>query len=480
MQRNVGTSAELNAPSDGGGGPGVARARTRAAWLGEIAATLRLAWPLVIAQFATIGLNTTDIVMMGWLGPEFLASGSLAVSMLYPLLMLGTGVAMAAAPMAAQALGAHRRRSARRTVRQGLWLSAILACLLAVPLLLAPPILIALGQEPRIAGLAGEYLRYAALMLPSALMFTVLRGYLSAHGRTQVVLWITVAGIALNAFLDYALMFGNFGFPRLELAGAGIATAVVYAAMFGLLLAYVLRVRRRDALLARFWRSDWPRFFAMLRLGLPIGLTMMAESGLFACAALLMGLLGPDALAGHAIALQLAAIAFMAPLGLSHATTVRVGRAYGAGDAAGAKRAGFASMGLSVGFMTLTALLFWLAPEPLVGLFLRPGDEASATAAALAASFLGIAALFQIVDGVQVTAAAALRGLSDTATPMLIALCGYWLVGLPTAWLLGFPMGLQGVGVWLGLAAGLAFAALVLSMRFALSRAERDPRRDAG
>ncbi|MGF1659993.1 MAG: MATE family efflux transporter [Rubrimonas sp.] len=476
MQRIVGGPLDLNAPGE----PGGARARQRAAWVAEVGATLSLAWPLIVAQLATIGLNTTDVVMMGWLGPEFLASGSLAVSMLYPLLMLGTGVAMAAAPMAAQALGARRRRSARRTVRQGLWLSAILAFLLAIPLLMAGPILVALGQSPRIADLAQEYLRYGALMLPSALMFTVLRGYLSAHGRTQVVLWITLAGIGLNAFLDYALMFGHFGFPRLELAGAGIATAVVYAAMFGLLLVHVLRVRRRDALLARFWRADWPRFFAMLRLGLPIGLTMMAESGLFACAALLMGLLGPDALAGHAIALQLAAIAFMAPLGLSHATTVRVGRAFGAGDAAGAKRAGYVSIGLAVVFMSMTALLFWLAPQTLVGLFLRPGDAAAADAAALAASFLAIAALFQIVDGVQVTASAGLRGLSDTAAPMVIALCGYWLVGLPTAWLIGFPLGMDGVGVWLGLAAGLAFAALVLATRFVLSDAKPDPRRARG
>lgn len=443
----------------------------RARWLAEAAATLRLAWPLVIAQFATIGLNTTDVIMMGWLGPDFLAGGSLAVSMLFPLLMLGTGVAMAAAPMAAQALGAKSRRSARRTVRQGLWLSALLGVALAAPLFFAAPLLVATGQDPGVAARAGEYLRAAAPMIPFALMFTVLRGYAAAHGRTQIVLWITLGGIALNAALDWALMFGELGAPRLELAGAGIATSVVYAAMFLALLVYVVRVRRRDALLARFWRADWPRFVAMLRLGLPIGLTMMAESGLFAAAALMMGLIGPTALAGHAVALQLAAIAFMAPLGLSHATTVRVGRASGAGDAAGARRAGFVSMLLSVGFMALTAMAFWFAPAPLVALFLDPEDPANAAPFAMAVQFLAVAALFQIFDGVQVTAAAALRGLSDTATPMLIALCGYWLVGLPIAWTLAFPVGLGGVGLWLGLAAGLAFAALVLATRFALSEA---------
>ncbi len=457
--------------------PAAGRAARMRPWRVEAAATLRLAWPLIVAQLATIGLNTTDVIMMGRLGPQQLAGGSLAIAMLYPLLMLGTGVAMAAAPMAAQALGAHSRRSARRTVRQGLWLSVMVAALLAVPLLLATPILLALGQEPAIAGLAGDYLGFASGMMPFVLMFTVLRGYLAAHGRTMVVLWITVAGIGLNALLDYLLMFGALGFPRLELVGAGIATALVHAAMCAALGAHVLRVRRRDALLARFWRSDWPRFFAMLRLGLPIGLTMMAESGLFAAAALLMGLLGSDVLAAHAIALQLAAIAFMTPLGLSHATTVRVGRAFGGGDASGARRAGFVSMALAAGFMSGTALLFWFAPGFLVGLFLPGADPANRAAAALAAQFLAVAALFQIVDGVQTTAAAALRGLSDTTVPMLIALCGYWLVGLPVAWLLAFPAQLEGVGVWLGLAAGLAFAALVLGARFALSPARSDPRR---
>jgi MATE family multidrug resistance protein len=437
------------------------------AWVAEARATMRLAWPLIVAQLATIALSTTDVLFLGVLGPEALASGSLAVSFLFPFLMFGTGVVMAASPLIAQAVGGRRPRDVRRTARQGLWMALALSLPL-VPAVAAGGLwLRLLGQEAPIAAGAGDYLKWAAWMFPSALMFVVLRGVVAALGETGVVLWIALAGVLCNAGLDWLLMFGRFGAPRLELAGVGIATAATHALMFGLLLAHVGRRSpyRRYRVLGRFLRPDWARFRAIWSLGAPIGLTLAAESGLFAAAALLMGWIGADALAAHAVALQLAALAFMVPLGLSHATTVRVGLAHGGGADAG--RAGWTSIGLALGFMSVTATLFWLAPGALIGLFLDPTEPEAARPAALAASFLAIAALFQLADGAQVTAAAALRGLSDTRAPMAIALFGYWGVGLPTAWLLAFPMGLGGVGVWLGLAAGLGFAAATLAFRFA-------------
>lgn len=437
----------------------------RPGWLDEARRTLRLAWPLIVAQLATVALSTTDVLFLGLLGPEALASGSLAVSVLFPFLMFGTGVVTAASPMIAQAVGARRPRDVRRTVRQGLWMALALSVAL-VPLLASGELwLQALGQEPEVAAGAGAYMRWAAWMFPPALMFVVLRGLVASLGETRAVLWIALAGVICNALLDWLLMFGRFGLPRMELAGVGIATAATHALMFALLLAFATRrpPYRRYKVLGRLLRPDWPRFRAIWSLGLPIGLTLSAESGLFAAAAVLMGWIGADALAAHAVALQLAALAFMVPLGLSHATTVRVGLAHGRGVDAG--RAGWTSIGLALGFMSLTAAAFWLAPGVLVGLFLDPVE--AARPAALAAGFLGVAALFQLADGAQVTAAAALRGLSDTRAPMAIALFGYWGVGLPTAWLLGFPLQLGGIGVWLGLAAGLGFAAAALTARFA-------------
>lgn len=456
--------------------PEAAHAPPAAAWRAEARALLTLGGPLIAAQLATIALAATDVIMTGWLGPAPLAAGALAAALIFPFVMFGTGVAMAVAPLVAQALGARRRREVRRSVRQGLWVALLLAALTVPALMQAEPLLRALGQEPALAALSQSYIDSAAWHVAPAWCFVALRGFLAAHGETRVVMLVTLLGVAVNILGNYALMFGNFGLPRLELFGAGISTTVTQMVMFTALAGHVGGVRRyrRYALFARFYRADWPRFRAILRLGAPIGLMLAAETGLFSAAALLVGWLGEAALAGHAVALQLAAITFMVPLGLSHATTARVGLAAGARDRDGMRRAAWASLGLTTGFMSLAALTFWLTPQPLIALFLDPADPAAATAFALAVSYLGVAALFQLVDGAQVSAAAALRGLGDTGAPMVIAFAGYWAVGFPAAWLLGFPLGLEGVGVWLGLAAGLAAAAVLLIARLAYALARTD------
>jgi multidrug resistance protein, MATE family len=240
--------------------------------------------------------------------------------------------------------------------------------------------------------------------------------------------------------------------------------------MFGLMLAYVLRQRRfkRFYVLMRFSTPDWPRFREIFRIGTPIGLTVLAEVGLFTAAALLMGRLGTDEVAAHAIALQCASMAFMVPLGLGIAATVRVGTAYGRSDPDGIHKAGWTAFVLGTSFMAVSCILFLTAGPTIVSWFLDPRAPENANALALAASFLVIAGVFQLVDGAQVVAAHALRGLSDTKVPMLFAILGYWLVGLPVAYVLGFVLDWRGVGIWIGLAAGLAFVAVVLLIRFAL------------
>jgi MATE family multidrug resistance protein len=270
--------------------------------------------------------------------------------------------------------------------------------------------------------------------------------------------------------LNYALIFGNFGFPRMELRGAGIVIVVVNLIMFAAMLTYVLRQRRfrRFHVLIRFWKPDWPRFREIFRIGVPIGLTVLAEVGLFTAAALLMGLLGTDEVAAHAIALQCASMAFMVPLGLGIAATVRVGMAYGRRDPEGIRKAGWTAFALGTSFMAVSCVLFLTLGGVIVSLFLDPSVPGNATALTLAATFLVVAGVFQLVDGAQVVAAHALRGLSDTKIPMVFAILGYWAIGLPTAWLLGFVVGWRGVGIWIGLAAGLASVAVVLVARFAM------------
>ncbi|HEY8596478.1 MAG TPA: MATE family efflux transporter [Devosiaceae bacterium] len=441
----------------------------RQLWITEFTQTLGLAWPLVIAQLAQMALVTTDVIMMGWLGPDELAAGTLASSFLTSLLLFGVGLLSAVVPMVAQAIGARDFRSVRRSTRQGFWVALAASALLIPIILQVRPVLTLLGQDPALVTLAETYIHAAVWLFIPALLIIVLRSFLSAHGNTSVILWVTVIGVFVNAFGDYALMFGNFGFPRLELTGAGISTVVVNTVMFALLLAYVLRHRRyrRYVILGRFWRPDWHRFREILRVGLPIGLMLLAEVGLFAVSSILMGWLGTAELAAHAVALQCASIAFMVPLGLSQAATVRAGIAFGRRLTADIGRAGVAALVLGSAFMSSTALLFVFAPLPLIHFYLDPANPANAAVISLAAAYLAVAGLFQLVDGAQVVLAGTLRGMSDTRVPMYVAICGYWLVGLPVALLLGFPLGMRGTGVWLGLASGLAFVALVLGARFA-------------
>lgn len=438
-------------------------------WTGEIRATVTLAWPLVVSQLAQFALLVTDIIMMGWLGPEFLAAGTLANAVLHPLQLTGFGVASAVAPLIAQAIGAREFRAIRRITRQGLWAMAIMAAVLIPIVLQVEPILIAAGQDRALAAVARSYMQFAAWFLIPIFGVAALRAFLSSHSDTAIILWITLVGVAVNALGNYSLMFGNFGLPRLELAGAGISTTFTATVMCALMFAYVLTHRRyrRYAILARFFRPDWPRLRQIFRIGLPIGLMLLAEIGLFSGAALLMGWVGADELAAHAVALNLAAVAFMVPLGVGQAATVRVGLAFGAGDVAGVARAGWTAFGIGVAFMALSAISFLVVPEFLMRLYLGEPTPELIPIIAYGVSFLAIAALFQVFDGAQVVMAFTLRGLSDTRVPMFIAMVGYWLIGLPLAWVLAFPARMGGIGIWLGLAASLAFVAVLLITRFA-------------
>ncbi|MBK8083141.1 MAG: MATE family efflux transporter [Devosia sp.] len=458
-------SEPLTAPA-----PGDALVDSPHAWGSEVRATFALAWPLIVAQLAQNLLFTTDVVLMGWLGPKYLAAGTLAGAFLMPFQLTGIGIVGAVAPLVAQARGRGDIKAVRRVVRQGFWVAILVATLLVPIVLSIKPIYLAIGQDPEVTTLAESYMFAGFWMLYPVLGMMVVRSFLSAFAATRVILAVTVIGVIVNAFLAYALIFGHFGMPRLELRGAALATGLVNMLMFLALTGYALSHRRlkRFHILARFWKPDWHRFAEILKVGMPIGLTVAAEVGLFSVAAILMGRLGTDETAAHAVALQLASTAFMVPLGLGMAATVRVGLAYGAGDAEGVRKAGWVGLTMGVAFMAVTCTLFLALPHQLVSIFLDPTIAGNANAVALAATYLAIAGIFQLADGAQVVAAHALRGLSDTRTPMWLAFIGYWAVGLPTAYLLGFAFEWRGVGIWIGLATGLAFVAVLLVTRFAI------------
>jgi MATE family multidrug resistance protein len=449
---------------------GAASPLSSESWGTEFRALLKLGWPLIVAQLAQISLFTTDTIMLGWLGPKYLAAAALANALFVAIQLFGMGVVGAVTPMVSQALGANDPQSVRRTVRQGVWVALVLGVLLFPVVWNLAPIYHALGEDPELTAMAEVFVHYAVWLIFPAFLIIVFRSFLSAHGNTRVIFLITVAGVIVNAIADYALIFGNWGFPRLEIAGAGIATTIVSFVMLAIMVAYTVTHQRFRPyhIFRNFFRPDWPRFWELLQIGVPIGLMQLAEVLLFTSASLLQGWISQDAVAAHAIALMLASISFMVPLGISQAATVRVGLALGAGNRDGIRKAGWAALILTLAFMTATAILFLLVPHSLVHFFLNPDVPANVAAANLAVSYLLVAGFFQLFDGGQVTMGAVLRGMSDTTMPLIIAIVGYWAVGFPIAYVFAFPLGLKGVGIWCGLAAGLAAVAFVLTIRFAL------------
>jgi len=336
-------------------------------------------------------------------------------------------------------------------------------------LIFTRPILIALGQEPMLASDAATFMSGLAWGLPFAMAFQVLRSFSTALSRAVPPLVVMGAAVLWNAGFDYALIFGHFGFPKVGLYGAGLASASSNIFSFVAMLAVCLAVPalKRYRILHRLWQWHRQSFAELFRLGLPIGITMVFEVALFNGAALAMGVIGLSSLAAHQIAITIPSLTFMIPLGIGLAATVRVGMAAGAGDAIAARRAGFTAIAMAALFMCCAALVLLLWPREIASLWL-PDIPENADVLALAVSYLAVAAAFQLVDGIQVAASMSLRGLKDARGPMWLAGASYWLAGAPMCLILAFPLGLKGFGIWLGLAFGLLVAAVTLTTRFAI------------
>ncbi len=433
----------------------------------EAAATLGLALPLAATQLAQMAINTTDVLMLGRLGPEPLAAASLGLSLFYFLFLAGLGVVSAASPLLAHAIGAGQRLRARRLTQQGLLVAFVTAVPLMLILTQVRPLLTLLGQDPALLVHTRTFLLAMLWGMPGMLGVVMLRCLTTAHGSVRPVLAATLIAVPLNAILAYGLIFGELGMPALGLVGSGIASAVAQTSMFLVLLGWCLASPRFRRQLVPFRPRPEPRLFGeILRVGLPISGAAVMESGLFASSGLLMGLLGVLPLAAHQVTLQICATAFMVPLGIGLAATVRVGLAQGAGDRAGARRAGLVACGLGAGMMLGVALLFWFAGDRLVGVFLDTRAPEGAATARLAVSLLQVAAFFQLFDALQVTGISSLRGLGDTRVPMWLAAGGYWVIGFPTSAILSRATPLGPRGVWVGLLVALATVALSMLVRF--------------
>ncbi len=427
----------------------------------------RLAVPLAVANLGQVLLGAVDTAVVGRLGSVELGAGGLGSSLFFTVAVLGTGVLLGFEPLVAQALGAGERSRARAMLGWSMWWAALLtaplfALGLGVGLLLEPA-----GIAARTAGLTRVYLLTRLLGLAPYLLFVVVRSYLQARVRTQPVLVAVVAANLVNLPLSWLLALGDTGLERLGIGAVGLPAFGVGGAAWASVVATAIQ-------LLVLWRSvsrgrSLPSFALertvtsrALRLGAPIGLTLLAEYGVFALVNLAMGNLDADALAAHQVAITFAAATFTVSLGVGAAAAVRVGRSVGAGDVSGTRLAGGVALLVGGGLMVMPALTFWAIPGELARVVTDRPEVVRATV-----PLLWVAAFFQLSDGLQAVAAGALRGAGDTRFPLLANLVGHYLVGLPLGLLLAFGCGWGATGLWWGLTVGLTTVALALVARFA-------------
>lgn len=439
-------------------------------WKRHFGETLQLGLPLIGAQIAQLAINTTDVLIVGRLGTVELAAIVLASQYFFTIFIFGTGFSTALIPLVAHALGAGSTREVRRSTRMGLWASLAFA-LMTMPLFLkSHSVLLLLGQDPAVAAYASLYLQIAGLSMFPALLFMCLRALLSATSRTSIILYITLMTVVLNAVLAYIFVPGHFGAPAFGIQGAAAIAVLVNVAGFLAASIYVTRMpgMKEYELFSRFWRPEWSALVEVIRHGVPIGLMILAEVSLFTVSSMMMGWLGTLQLAAHGIAMQFASMAFMVPLGLAQAATVRVGLAASRGDGESVRRAGWAALILSMGFALCSGTWLILKRDVLALLFLDSHDPDAAAVLAIVGPFIIIAGAFQLFDGLQAVGAGLCRGVKDSTIPMILAIFSYWGIGFSAAYILAFPLHFDGVGIWLGFLGGLGTAAVVLNIRFFL------------
>ncbi|HJD44622.1 MAG TPA: MATE family efflux transporter [Candidatus Paenalcaligenes intestinipullorum] len=444
--------------------------KTAQAWHHELVAALRLGSPLILTNLAQVALLTTNIVFLGRIGKQELAAASLAGSLYQACMIFSLGLVSATIPMLAHSLGKEHTNFAevRDIIRHG-FLTAGLICLPFWLLLWnIEPLLLAMGQNPDTAALAKDYTHVLQWGLLPYLGYIVLRSLLAAVERPFWTLWIAIAAIFLNMLLGWGLSFGHFGLPALGLRGPAFATVTSSIFMFAAMIVLVQRhpFFKAFEVFQNWWHVGWPRLKALLQLGVPIAITFTLETLVFYAAVLMMGTIGDTALAAHAIVIQLCAISYMFPLGFGQVATIRVGRAVGRAEPIAATQAGWVSYALGVGCMAIAALLMWWIPDRLIGFFINVHAPENRAVLITATHFIFFAALFQLTDGAQAVAAGMLRGLYDTRVPMVLALIGYWVIGVPVGALLAFGFDFEGVGIWMGLVCGLTVVAVLMTLRW--------------
>ncbi|MEZ2722193.1 MATE family efflux transporter [Paenalcaligenes hominis] len=445
-------------------------ATLRISLFNELKASLKLGSPIILTNLAQVALLTTNLIFIGRLGKVELAAGSLAASLYQACMIFSLGLVSATIPMLATTLGKDRSNlsAIQQIIRHG-FLTAFIICLPFWLLMSqAQHIWLALGQNPETAQLATSYIHSIQWSLLPYLGYIVLRSFFAALEKPLWTLNVALVGIALNALLGWLFIFGEMGFPQLGLIGAGLATTLTNVLMLGgmLILVYKHPTFKQYKIFTQFLQWNMQQLYQLWKLGIPIAITFTLETLVFYAAVIMMGIIGDTSLAAHAIAMQISSVSYMIPLGFGQVATIRVGLAMGRAAPHDAVQAGWVSYVLGVGFMGLAACVMWLKPEFLIQFFIDLSAPENRAVIITATQFLFFAALFQLTDGAQAVAAGMLRGLYDTRTPMLLALLGYWVLGVPIGAFLAFVLNMEGIGIWIGFVTGLSVVAVLLTLRW--------------
>ena len=437
-------------------------------WPGELKVILGLGLPMAATQLVQFFVYTIDVIMIGRVSADALAASSLGLVIMFLLWMIGSGPVAAVTPLISQALGANRHDydDVRYSVRMSLWVVTLMTPLIILGVMFTEPVLIVFGQDPVISKMAGEYVLMLSFGMPFALGVMCLRNFLAALNKTTIPLILVIISTALNGFFNYLLIFGNWGFPRMELLGAGIASSLVYFISFLLFIAYVSLDKEAKVfrIFKDFFVIKWERMKELIVLGWPISVSTVFEGMLFNACVLLMGVIGKFEIAAYQIAMNVASLAFMLPWGLSMAGAVRVGLAAGARNHAAVKRVCVITILLCVAAMVTIAIFVTLMPNGIASLYLENNAE-NETVFNYVVLFLPLAAAFMLSDAVQVASNQLLRALKDVRAPMFMTGFCYWIVGFPVAWYLGLKTSVGPNGIWYGLLISLTLASVLLGGR---------------
>jgi multidrug resistance protein, MATE family len=429
-------------------------------WARDLHETLRLAWPVIVAELGWMFMGVVDTLMVGRLAPEAIGAVGLGGILYFTVVVFGMGVLLGLDTFVSQAFGAGNLDECHRWLRAGVHLSCLLTPILILVTFGVLQALPLLGLHPQVRALTIPYVAVLVWSTLPLLFYASFRRYLQAVGLVRPIMLTLLAANLVNAGFNWLLIFGRAGFPALGVAGSAWSTVIARICMAIALLAVIARHERQHRLglgSISFLEIEWPRIRRLVALGTPAALQITAEVGVFGAVAALAGRIDPVALAAHQVALNIASVTFMVPLGLASAGAVRVGHAVGRRDAAGARRAGWSAIALGGAFMTTAAIVFIAAPAFLIRLF-----SSDTAVIATGVTLLRVAAAFQLFDGVQGVTTGALRGLGDTRTAMIANLVGHWLIGLPFAAFVAFRLGFGVVGLWAGLSLGLTLVAIVL------------------